>query len=59
MVAYKQSKRKEDDIAIVNTAMIVKIKPRSDIVESFSAAFGGMAAVTKVPTTTMEHIRGR
>lgn len=59
MVAYKQSKRKEDDIAIVNTAMVIKIKPESDIVECFSAAFGGMAAITKVPKTTMEKIKGR
>lgn len=48
MVAYKQAKRREDDIAIVNAAFYLNFKPSTVIVESIDMAFGGMA-----PTTVM------
>ncbi|KRT83891.1 hypothetical protein AMK59_4880, partial [Oryctes borbonicus] len=46
--AYKQARRREDDIAIVNAAFNVMLTPNSHKVESFRCAFGGMA-----PTTVM------
>ena len=43
--AYKQAKRKDDDIAIVNAALRVSLSP-SNMVESVNLIFGGMAPTT-------------
>lgn len=43
--AYKQSKRKDDDIAIVNSALRVTLSKTNDVV-SANLVFGGMAAMT-------------
>ncbi|PGG98646.1 xanthine dehydrogenase [Helicocarpus griseus UAMH5409] len=43
--AYKQSKRKDDDIAIVNAAMRVSLS-NSNVVESANLVYGGMAPTT-------------
>lgn len=43
--AYKQSKRKDDDIAIVNAALRVALSPSNDIT-SVSLIFGGLAPMT-------------
>lgn len=49
-VAYKQAKRREDDIAIVNMALNVTFEPNSDVVENIAIAYGGMAqTVLMVP----------
>nr|XP_026690657.1 xanthine dehydrogenase/oxidase-like [Ciona intestinalis] len=59
MKAYTQSKRREDDIAIVNCAMRVQFYPDSHKVKEFSAAFGGMAATTVLATSVMNKIVDR
>uniref|UniRef100_H2YPI6 Xanthine dehydrogenase/oxidase n=1 Tax=Ciona savignyi TaxID=51511 RepID=H2YPI6_CIOSA len=59
MKAYMQSKRREDDIAIVNAALRVKFYHGSRKVEEFSAAFGGMAATSVMAKHLMENIIGR
>lgn len=43
--AYKQSKRKDDDIAIVNAALRVSLTPSKNV-ESVNLVFGGMAPMT-------------
>ncbi|KNG81047.1 xanthine dehydrogenase [Aspergillus nomiae NRRL 13137] len=43
--AYKQSKRKDDDIAIVNAALRVSLSPSHDVT-SVNLVFGGMAPMT-------------
>lgn len=43
--AYKQSKRKDDDIAIVNAALRVKLDD-SHVVQSADLVYGGMAPIT-------------
>jgi xanthine dehydrogenase/oxidase len=43
--AYKQSKRKDDDIAIVNAALRVSLDD-SHVVESADLVYGGMAPIT-------------
>lgn len=43
--AYKQSKRKDDDIAIVNAVCRVSLSPSYDV-ESVNLVFGGMAPMT-------------
>lgn len=48
--AYKQAKRRDDDIAIVNGAFNVKFIEGTTIVEDIQIAFGGMA-----PTTILAH----
>uniref|UniRef100_A0A8C2DYI3 xanthine dehydrogenase n=1 Tax=Cyprinus carpio TaxID=7962 RepID=A0A8C2DYI3_CYPCA len=44
--AFKQSPRKEDDIAIVTSGMNVLFKEKSNIVQSIRISYGGMAPVT-------------
>ncbi|KAH1491913.1 hypothetical protein KXV92_008609 [Aspergillus fumigatus] len=43
--AYKQSKRKDDDIAIVNAALRVSLSPSNDVM-SVNLVFGGLAPMT-------------
>ncbi|KMK54841.1 xanthine dehydrogenase HxA, putative [Aspergillus fumigatus Z5] len=43
--AYKQSKRKDDDIAIVNAALRVSLSPSNDVT-SVNLVFGGLAPMT-------------
>nr|CAB3267784.1 xanthine dehydrogenase/oxidase-like [Phallusia mammillata] len=59
MKAYKQSKRREDDIAIVNSAMRVVFHPGTCKVLKFVAAFGGMAATSVMPEKTMQNMIGK
>ena len=56
--AYKQAKRKDDDIAIVTGALRVKLDGEG-IVESCSLAYGGLAAMTVAAKTAMEYLVGK
>ena len=53
-VSYKQAKRRDDDIAIVNLALNVFFKPGTDIVSKAYMAFGGMAPTTILAKRTCE-----
>ena len=57
--AYKQSKRKEDDIAIVNSAFYVEFEPSSDKIKKFRAAYGGMGPTTRLAIITNPEMVGR
>uniref|UniRef100_A0A6A7FS67 xanthine dehydrogenase n=1 Tax=Hirondellea gigas TaxID=1518452 RepID=A0A6A7FS67_9CRUS len=57
--AYKQSRRRDDDIAIVNAAMRVNFQPNSTVVKSSYLAFGGVAATTILATNTMKNLQGQ
>jgi xanthine dehydrogenase/oxidase len=57
--AYKQAKRKDDDIAIVNAAMRVKLDPRNWHVEDVSLVYGGMAPTTIAAKKTNEYLVGK
>ncbi|XP_075158749.1 xanthine dehydrogenase-like [Haematobia irritans] len=46
MVAFKQARRRDDDIAIVNAAINVTFEGKTDQVQKVSMAFGGMAPTT-------------
>lgn len=50
--AYKQAKRREDDISIVTAAINVEFEEYSNIIKTINLAFGGMAPVTKIATNT-------
>lgn len=56
LFAYKQSRRREDDIAIVNAGMRVQLQEESGKwqVASCTLAYGGVAPVTKMAKHTMK-----
>ncbi|KAI1075775.1 xanthine dehydrogenase [Whalleya microplaca] len=56
--AYKQAKRKDDDIAIVTAGFRVRLD-RNGFVEDVTFAFGGMAPTTVVATKTQQAVLGQ
>ncbi|EFP11440.1 hypothetical protein CRE_14385 [Caenorhabditis remanei] len=57
--AYKQAQRREDDIAIVTGAFLVKLDPKGLIVENIRISYGGMAPTTILALKTMEKLKGQ
>lgn len=57
--AYKQAKRREDDIAIVNAAFNVTFIDGTDVVEDIHMAFGGMAQTTILVPKTSAAVKGK
>ncbi|KAL7297373.1 hypothetical protein TKK_0009758 [Trichogramma kaykai] len=58
-VAYKQSKRRDDDIAIVNCAFNIFFEPGTSIVSEAYIAYGGMAPTTILARKTSELMIGK
>ncbi|KAF2768208.1 xanthine dehydrogenase [Teratosphaeria nubilosa] len=58
MQSYKQAKRKDDDIAIVNAALRIRLDKRN-IVEDCSLVYGGMAPITIGAKSAMEFLNGK
>ncbi|OXV09359.1 hypothetical protein Egran_02885 [Elaphomyces granulatus] len=56
--AYKQSKRKDDDIAIVNAALRVSLS-ESNVVTSANLVYGGMAIMTVSAKSAEQYIVGK
>lgn len=56
--AYKQAKRKDDDIAIVTGALRVRLDDEG-IVKECNLIYGGMAAMTVAAKKTMDYLTGR
>ncbi|XP_045768290.1 xanthine dehydrogenase [Maniola jurtina] len=56
--AYKQAKRRDDDISIVTAAINVEFESDTNIINSITIAFGGMAPVTKIATKTSKLLKG-
>ncbi|XP_058793018.1 xanthine dehydrogenase-like [Phymastichus coffea] len=56
-VSYKQSKRRDDDITIVNMAMNIFFKPRTNIVERAFLYYGGLAPVTTMAIKTCKSLQ--
>ncbi|CAI7670474.1 unnamed protein product [Penicillium pancosmium] len=56
--AYKQAKRKDDDIAIVTAGFRVRLDEEG-IVEDCGFAFGGMAPTTVMATKAQEAVAGK
>ncbi|KAF5279180.1 hypothetical protein FQR65_LT03427 [Abscondita terminalis] len=52
--SYKQARRRDDDTAIVNSAINVTFKPKTNIISDIKMAFGGMGPTTVVPTKTCQ-----
>lgn len=59
MRGYKQSHRREDDIAIVNAGFRVRFEPDNHVVSDIALAFGGMRPVTAMTTKSMKKAIGR
>ncbi|XP_073484392.1 xanthine dehydrogenase/oxidase isoform X1 [Aquarana catesbeiana] len=57
--AFKQASRREDDIAIVTTGMMVEFKKDSRQVEKIQLSYGGMAPVTVLAKDTCKELAGR
>ncbi|XP_015600760.1 xanthine dehydrogenase [Cephus cinctus] len=58
-VAYKQAKRRDDDIAIVNMALNVFFELGTNEIRDAYMAFGGMAPTTKLARDTCSYMIGR
>lgn len=58
MRAYKQAKRKDDDIAIVNAALRVSLD-EEHVVESVDLVYGGMAPITIPARKAEECLEGK
>lgn len=56
--AYKQAKRKDDDIAIVNAALRVSLSEENNV-ESVDLVYGGMAATTIVAKEAVSYLSGK
>lgn len=56
--AFKQAKRREDDISIVTAAINVEFEDNTNVIKYINLAFGGMAPVTKIATKTGEALKG-
>ncbi|KAL9103584.1 MAG: hypothetical protein Q9163_001386 [Psora crenata] len=56
--AYKQAKRKDDDIAIVNAALRVSLSD-SHLVESVDLVYGGMAPTTITAKEAVGYLKGK
>lgn len=56
--AYKQAKRKDDDIAIVNAALRVCLDP-SHVVDTVDLVYGGMAATTVPAKNATTYLKGK
>lgn len=57
--AYKQSQRRDDDIAIVVGAFNVQIDPETRFVKEALLSYGGMASTTKMALRTASLILDR
>ncbi|KAG5346531.1 XDH dehydrogenase, partial [Acromyrmex charruanus] len=58
-IAYKQAKRRDDDIAIVNMALNVYFISETNVIQEAHIAFGGMAPTTILARQTCQKIIGR
>lgn len=56
--AYKQAKRRDDDISIVTTAINVTFENDTDVIKEINIALGGMAEVTRLATKTNKSFKG-
>ena len=57
VMAYKQAKRREDDISIVTAAINVEFEDNTNVIKYINVGFGGMAPVTKLATKTSEALK--
>ena len=57
--SFKQSQRRDNDVAIVNASLMVRFEPGTNVIQQLRMAYGGMAACTKMAVNTAERLKGR
>ena len=57
-VAFKQARRRDDDIAIVNGAFFYNVD-RNNVITEANMAFGGLSYVTKLAQNTCTYLKGK
>jgi len=58
--AYKQSSRRDDDIAMVNAGMrVVFDVEQHNLINDVALCYGGMASTTVTASDTCKHLIGR
>lgn len=58
-MSYKQSKRRDDDITIVNMALNTIFETGTDTIKKLDISFGGVAPVTVLAHKTCKSMVGR
>jgi xanthine dehydrogenase/oxidase len=58
-LAFKQAKRRDDDIAIVNGAFNVKFEDGTNVLNDIQFSFGGMAPTTILAPKTSAAVKGK
>ncbi|XP_064601293.1 LOW QUALITY PROTEIN: xanthine dehydrogenase/oxidase-like [Liolophura sinensis] len=56
---FKQSHRRDDDIAIVNSGFRARFQANTDVVDDVTLAFGGMGPTTVIAQKTANNMIGR
>ena len=59
MLGYKQARRRDDDISLVNAGLWVRFQPGSAEVLSGRLAFGGMGPTTRLAPHTQQVRRSK
>ncbi|XP_066282141.1 xanthine dehydrogenase/oxidase-like [Branchiostoma lanceolatum] len=57
-LAYKQAKRRDDDIAIVNAAFRVQFEEGTNVIQDIALSFGGMAPTSVMARNTANRLIG-
>ncbi|XP_035686516.1 xanthine dehydrogenase/oxidase-like [Branchiostoma floridae] len=57
-LAYKQARRRDDDIAIVNAAFRVQFEEGTNVIKDVALSFGGMAPTTVMARNTANSLIG-
>ncbi|XP_019642816.1 PREDICTED: xanthine dehydrogenase/oxidase-like [Branchiostoma belcheri] len=57
-LAYKQARRRDDDIAIVNAAFRVRFEEGTNVIRDIGLSFGGMAPTTVMARNTANRLTG-
>ena len=57
--AFKQARRRDDDIAIVNSAFWFDLNEQSKTITDITMSFGGMAPTTVMALKTMQNLKGK
>eukprot|EP00058_Branchiostoma_floridae_P025128 XP_002610618.1 hypothetical protein BRAFLDRAFT_202728 [Branchiostoma floridae] len=57
-LAYKQARRRDDDIAIVNAAFRVQFEEGTNVIQDIALSFGGMAPTTVMARNTANKLIG-
>lgn len=58
VLAYKQSRRRDVDTSIINSAINVVFDPESDVIQKLNLSFGGLNSSISIPSKTCSSVIG-